>query len=242
MITRRGRASAGTVLAAVALATVTACSGADSGQAPPAAAPAAPASAPAAGGQATDAQRAALGEAHQGALALVALGGLGTQQGVGDEVKGLAPDLTAHGRALDEQIRARATAQGVALGDQLAAEHQAVVNDLQARTGQPFDQAWLRAALDMEQQARAAANAILADPNASPEAQQAARDLLAKLDALRPELEAASAKVGAGVPGSVATGTGGQAAEQDAVLPVALVGTGAVLLVGAGLWRRRRSA
>ncbi|MFC7660006.1 hypothetical protein ACFQV8_31575 [Pseudonocardia benzenivorans] len=37
-------------------------------------------------------------------------------------------------------------------------------------------------------------------------------------------------------------GTGGQAAEgADAALPIALIGGGAVLLAGAGLWRRRHA-
>ena len=179
---RRGRTAVGTVLAALAIVALPACSSGATDQAPaPSAAPSA--AAPAAGSP-TDAQRAAYGTAHQGALVLVALGGLGTEQGDGDQVKGLAPDVTAQGQALDAQVRAQATAAGVVLGDQLAAEHQALVADLKARNGQPFDQAWLRAALDMEQQARDAATTILNDPNASPEAKQAARDALAKLDAL----------------------------------------------------------
>jgi predicted outer membrane protein len=241
MTMRRGRTAAGTVLAALAIVAVPACSSGAGDQAPPpSAAPSAAPAAPAAG-QPTDAQRAAFGQAHQGALALVALGGLGTDQGVGDQVKGLAPDLTTQGQALDAQVRAQATAAGVVLGDQLGAQQQAVVADLQARSGPPFDQAWLRAALDMEQQARAAATAILDDPVASPEAKQAARDALATLDALRAKLQAASATAGAGTPSSVNTGTGGQAADDD-VLPVALLGIGALLLAGAGLWRRRRSA
>ena len=240
---RPGRIAAGTLVAGLALAGAAACSsGSSDAPAPGATPPPAASAQPGAGGQATDAQRAAFGQAHQGALALVALGGLGTDQGVGDQVKGLAPDVTAQGQALDKAIRDQATAQGVALTDALTAQQQQVINDLQARSGQPFDQAWLRAALDMEQQARDAANAILNDPGASAEAKQAAQDALTKLDALHAKLTAASGTAGSSTPGSVNAGTGGQAAEgADAALPIALIGGGAVLLAGAGLWRRRHA-
>ena len=240
---RSGRIAAGTLIAGLALVGAAACSSGTDANAPaPGATPPPAASAqPGAGGQATEAQRAAFGQAHQGALALIALGGLGTNQGDGDQVKGLAPDVTSNGQALDQAIRDQAAAQGVALTDGLTAQQQQVITDLQARNGQPFDQAWLRAALDMEQQARDAANAILNDPNASPEAKQAAQDALAKLDALKTKLTSASTSSGSADPGSVNAGTGGQAASSDDVLPIALVGGGAILLVGAGLWRRRQA-
>jgi predicted outer membrane protein len=249
MTLRRGRLALGSVLAALAVGAATACSSATPA-APPPAAPAATAPgaaagspAPGAGGQATEAERAAFGQAHQNALALVAFGGLGGEQGVGDQVKGLAPELESLGRSIDEQVRAQATAQGVVLGDQLSAAQQSTLADLQARSGVPFDQAWLRAALDLEQRARDAANAVLADPNASAEAKQAARDSLVRLDALRARLSAAASAAGAATPGSVDAGTGGQAAQQDSPAPAfALIGVGVALLVGAGVWWRRRSA
>ncbi|GAY07067.1 DUF4142 domain-containing protein [Pseudonocardia sp. N23] len=243
---RRGRIAAATLIGSFALLGASACSAGTDADAPaPGATPLPTASAsaqPGAGGQATEAQRAAFGQAHQGALALIALGGLGTNQGDGDQVKGLAPDVTSNGQALDQAIRDQATAQGVALTDGLSSAQQQVINDLQARNGQPFDQAWLRAALDMEQQARDAANAILNDPNASPEAKKAAQDALAGLDALKTRLTSASTSSGAADPGSVNAGTGGQAAEGDDVLPIALIGGGAALLAGAGLYRRRSRA
>ncbi|NMH97125.1 DUF4142 domain-containing protein [Pseudonocardia acidicola] len=247
MTRRHGLHTAGAALTALALAGLAACSSPE--PANPAPAPAAP-SAGAPGqpgaGQASEAQRAAFGQAHQGALALVAFGGLGEQQGAGDQVRSLGPEVATQGRALDEQIRALATAQGVALGDQMSAEQQSVLAGLQARSGQPFDQAWLRAVLDQAQQARDAANAVLADPNASPEAKAAARDALAKLEAGIARLQQAAASAGAATPGSVNAGTGGQAAlaaaQDSPVVPLALVGLGVVLLGGAGWWLRRRTA
>jgi predicted outer membrane protein len=230
-VTFRARLTAGTLLSALALTGAVACSS-PSDQAPAMPTDSA-APAPDAGGQASDASREAFGQANQGALALVALGGLGTEKGVGDQVKGLAPDLTSQGQALLDQVKQAATAAGVTLGDQLDAQQQALVADLQARSGQPFDTAWLQAAQSLMQQARDAANAVLNDPNASPEAKAAAQEALRQLDALAAQVNAASSSAGAATPGSVNAGTGGQAAGADDVLPIVLAGSGLVLL-GAG--------
>jgi hypothetical protein len=178
-------------------------------------------------------------QAHQAALGLVALGGLGGEKGTTDALRTLAGRVTSEGRALDEQIRTLATAQGLTLSDDVGAQIQGVLNDLQARSGQPFDQAWLRAVGDLVEQGRAAANAVLSS-DASDEAKAAARDALARLDALAAALRDAAGAAGAGTPSAVNAGTGGQAAEAP-VLPAALVGLGAVLLGIAVRLRRRRA-
>uniref|UniRef100_UPI0015F0F241 DUF4142 domain-containing protein n=1 Tax=Pseudonocardia pini TaxID=2758030 RepID=UPI0015F0F241 len=159
MTARTTRIAAGTTLAALALTGAVACSSpSDQAPANPTGDAAPPQGGPA--GQVGDATRTAFGQANQGALALVALGGLGTEKGVGDQVKGLAPDLTTQGQALLDQVKQAATAAGVTLGDQLDAQQQALVADLRSRTGQPFDTAWLQAAQSLVQQARDAANAV----------------------------------------------------------------------------------
>ena len=150
-------------------------------------------------------------QAHQAALGLVALGGLGGEKGTTDALRTLAGRVTSEGRALDEQIRTLATAQGLTLSDDVGAQIQGVLNDLQARSGQPFDQAWLRAVGDLVEQGRAAANAVLSSPDASDEAKAAARDALARLDALAAALRDAAGAAGAGTPIAVNAGTGGQA-------------------------------
>jgi hypothetical protein len=180
-----------------------------------------------------------VGQAHQAALGLIALGGLGTQKG-SDALHALADQVTSDGRAVDDKIRALASAQGLTLTDDLGSTVQGTLNDLQARSGQPFDQAWLRAVGDLVAQARDAANAVLSSPNASQEAKAAARDALARLDALAAAVRDASGKAGAGTPSKVPAGTGGQAAEAP-VLPAALVGLGALLLGSAVVLRRRRA-
>jgi predicted outer membrane protein len=180
-------------------------------------------------------------QAHQGALGLVALGGLGSEKGTTDAIRTLAGRVTSEGRALDEQIRTLATAQGLTLTDDVGAQIQGVLNDLQARSGQPFDQAWLRAVGDLVEQGRAAANAVLSSPDASDEAKAAARDALARLDALAAAIRDASAASGAGTPNAVNAGTGGQAEDSNAALPAALAGLGALLIAAALRLRRRRA-
>ena len=179
-----------------------------------------------------------VGRAHQAALGLIALGTLGAEKGSTDAVRALGERVTTDARAVDDRIRALATGAGIALGDDLGAPAQALLADVGARTGQPFDQAWLRAVQDLAQQARDAANAVLAS-NGSDEAKAAARDVLARLDALAAALRDMAAGAGAGTPTAVNAGSGGQAA-QEPILPAALVGLGALLL-GSVVVRRRRA-
>ncbi|MGH3568521.1 MAG: DUF4142 domain-containing protein [Pseudonocardia sp.] len=179
MIVRHAVSVAAAALALVGLA---ACTSPD--PAPPPAADAPPAAGPVQpGGAVTDAQRAAFGNGHQGALALATLGGLGREKGTTDEIRTLGAQIAADSLALDEQLRALATGAGVTLGDQTSADQQAVTVDLQARTGQLFDQAWVRAVLDLQMQVQEAADAVLAVPNTAPEAVTAAHDALARLAA-----------------------------------------------------------
>lgn len=75
-----------------------------------------------------------------------------------------------------------------------------MLNDLQGRSGQPFDQAWLRAVGDLVEQGRTAANAVLSPSDSSDEAKAAARDALARLDALAAAIRDAATTSGAGTP------------------------------------------
>jgi hypothetical protein len=222
---------------------VLAACGTEQAELPPPAAPAqpgAPADQPGAGGQepAGGGQSAALGQAGQGAAALAALGALGQAQGATQPVQDLGGQLATEGQALVDQLQQGA---GGTLASEPTAEQQAVLSDLEARTGEQFDPAWLRAAMQMQQEVRDAANAVLADENASDEAKAAARDALARLDALGSRIEQAASSAGAQAPGTVDAGSGGQAAGDVMPLAAGLVGAGAALLAGA-LWWRRRSA
>lgn len=185
--------------AALALTGFAACATPDPPTPPAADAPPASGSAQP-GGPVTDDQRAAFGNGHQGALALATLGGLGQEKGTTDEIRTLGAQIAADSSVLDEQLRALATGAGVILGDQISADQQVVAADLQARAGQPFDQAWIRAVLDLRKQVREASDAVLALPNGSPEAVTAARDALARLDDADATLQQAARPSGAGTP------------------------------------------
>ena len=127
----------------------------------------------------------------------------------------------------------------VRLVTQRSPQHAGKSLDGSARSGEQFDQAWLRAASQMQQQVRAAANAVLADENASDEAKAAAQDALKRLEALTEGLQQAAAPAGASTPKSVNAGTGGQAAGDVTPAALGLVAFGALLLAGALWWRRR---
>jgi predicted outer membrane protein len=125
----------------------------------------------------TATQRASLGAAHQGALALVALGVLAQERGSTAELRDLAGRLAEDARALDTELRKIATSAEVVLGDQIGAAHQAVLAELEAPAGQDFDDAWTRAVLDLEPRVRA--DAVAAG---------ASEQTLARLDASVAEL------------------------------------------------------
>jgi predicted outer membrane protein len=123
------------------------------------------------------AHRASLGAAHQGALALVALGGLAQERGSTAELRDLAGRLAEEARALDTELREIATSAEIVLGDQIGATHQAVLAELEPLTGQEFDDAWTRAVLDLEPRVRA--DAVAAG---------ASQESLAPLDAIVTQL------------------------------------------------------
>jgi predicted outer membrane protein len=150
-----------------------------------------------------------VGRAHQAALGLIALGTLGAEKGSTDAVRALGERVTTDGRAVDERVRALADRAGIALGDDLGAAVQALLADVAVRTGQPFDQGWVRAVLDLGEQARDAANAVLSS-DASDEAKSAAREVLARLDALGAAVRETATTVGAATPTAVNAGSGGR--------------------------------
>jgi len=180
----------------------------------------------------------ALGAAGSAASAIMALGGLGQAQGTTQNVRELGAQYSTDGQALLDQMKASA---GSMLPTEPTAEQQATLADLRARSGEQFDQAWLRAADQLQQQVRDAANAVLADENASADAKAAAQEALNRLDTLAEGLQRASAPAGAATPSAVDAGSGGQAAGDVTPAAIGLVGFGALLLAGA-LWWRRRSA
>jgi Domain of unknown function (DUF4142) len=219
----------------IVFGTVTACGSADQAQLPDPTAPGQPgtpggldAFGMGAGG--------ALGAAGSAASAIAALGGLGQAQGSAQNVRELGAQYSTDGQALLDQLKAGG---GDMLPTEPTAEQQATLADLRARTGEQFDQAWLRAADQLQKQVRDAANAVLADENASADAKSAAQEALERLDSLAEGLQQASAPAGAATPNAVDAGSGGQAVGDVTTAAIGLVGFGALLLAGALWWRRR---
>jgi hypothetical protein len=212
----------------------TACSSTDQAQPP---APGAPGQQPAALGSALGSGASgSLGAAGSAASAIAALGGLGQAQGASQNVRDLGAQYSTDGQAFLDRLKDSA---GGILATEPTDEQQATLADLRARSGDQFDQAWLRAAGQTQQQVRDAANAVLADENASDEAKAAAQDALKRLDSLAEGLRQASGPAGAGTPKAVDAGSGGQAAGDVTPSAIVLVGLGTLLLAGALWWRRR---
>ncbi|MBW0105387.1 DUF4142 domain-containing protein [Pseudonocardia sp. KRD291] len=211
MTKKNGRVAAGAAVAAFALVGVTACSGG----AP--AVPNLPTNLPSIPGVGDP--KAAFGNAHQSALGLAGLGGLGVAQGVGDQVKDLAPQVQSEGQGIDEKLRGLASAVGVSLPDQLSPEQQAQLDDIKARTGEQFDQGWLQAAQAEQAKLKEQANGLLNIPGLPEDQKAQAQQQLANLDQLGQKLDAAAAAAGAATPGGDQAGgdaAGGDAAGGDA--------------------------
>ncbi|MBN9800450.1 hypothetical protein DMP15_24810 [Pseudonocardia sp. UM4_GMWB1] len=146
--------------------------------------------------------RQAFGDAHQKALGLAALGGIGLEQGVGDKVKELAPQVQGEGQQINDKLRGLASSIGVSLPDQVSPEIQSQVDDLKARTGEQFDQGWLQAAQEQVGQLSDQAQQLLNVPGLPPEQLDQARAQLTNLGELKTKLDQAAAEAGATTPGS----------------------------------------
>lgn len=231
-------ANAVAVLAVIGIVfgAVTACGSPDQAQLPAPAAPGQPGTPGGLDAALGTGAGGTLGSAGSAASAIMALGGLGQAQGATQNVRELAAQYTTDGQALLERMKA---SSGGVIPTEPTAEQQATLADLRARTGEQFDQAWLRAAGQLQQQVRDAANAVITDDSASVNAKAAAREALDRLDGLAGRLQQASAPAGAAAPKAVDAGSGGQAAGDVTPVATVLVGIGALLLAGAMWWRRR---
>ncbi|MET0187359.1 MAG: DUF4142 domain-containing protein [Pseudonocardia sediminis] len=203
MTKKNGRYAAGAAVAAFALVGVTACSGG----AP--AVPNVPTNLPSIPGVGDP--KAAFGNAHQSALGLAGLGGLGVAQGVGDKVKELAPQVQSEGQGIDQKLRGLASAVGVSLPDQLSPEQQAQLDDIKGRTGEQFDQGWLQAAQAEQAKLKEQATGLLNIPGLPEDQKAQAQQQLANLDQLGQKLDEAAAAAGAATPGGDAAAGGDQA-------------------------------
>jgi putative membrane protein len=137
---------------------------------------------------------------------------------------------------LDTAVRDTAEALGVDLPDAPNAEQQALARRYEAASGSAFDALWIPTQMDSHMKSMRLGQTQLAR-GSDAQAKKVAQDAAPVVAAHHELLEEAASELG--VPSSIATGTGGQAAGSN--VPTA-IGFGALglLLVGAALFLLRR--
>ncbi len=195
---------------------------------------------PATGAQAapSDQDAAYLRAAHQSNLAEIAGGRLAQQKGQSQQVKDLGARFVADHTRLDAAVRRTADQLGVDLPGAPNDRQQAVAQRYQQTSGRDFDALFVSTQMDAHMAAMALGQKEIAqgsDATAKKTAQDAAPVIASHHELLDNAADAL------GVPSSINTGTGGQAAERGSTAPVALLSLGMLLVAAAALllWRRR---
>jgi putative membrane protein len=189
----------------------------------------------------SDQDAAFLKAAHQSNLAEIAGGKLAQQKASSQQVKDLGQRFVTDHTKLDQSLQKTASALGVSLPSAPNAQQQAVAARYRAASGSQFDSVFISTQMQAHMAAMNAGQTELSqgsDSQAKKVAQTAAPVIASHHSALE------SAARSLGVPDTIGTGTGGQAAHRMLTAPVvALSGIGLLLLVGAAaLLLRRRPA
>ena len=177
--------------------------------------------------------------AHQGNLAEVAAGKAAVQKGSTDTVRELGQMLIDDHTALDKDLTTAAQQLNVTLPTTPSAAQQEQLAAVSAKSGAAFDSAWIASQIAGHRQALALGATEVAkgsDPTVKSLASASAPVVQRHLDrlvAVAPQY---------GVPTSVPGGNGGQAATSPHALGYVLAGTGAVLLLLAGVTLAGRRA
>lgn len=184
----------------------------------------------------SDQDTAFLRAAHQSNLAEIDTGRLAQQKGASEQVKDLGARWVADHTKLDAALQDTAEALGVDLPDAPNAEQRALARRYQAASGADFDALWIPTQMDAHMKAMQLGEKELAQ-GSDAQAKKLAQDSAPVVAAHHELLEDAASDLG--VPSTIATGTGGQAAASRAP---AAIGFGALglVLVGAALFLLRR--
>jgi putative membrane protein len=181
-----------------------------------------------------------LKSAHQSNLAEIAGGRVAQQKGASRQVKDLGARFVTDHTKLDAAVQDTAKALGVDLPSAPNSKQQAVAKRYASTSGDDFDAVFVSTQMEAHMAAMAAGRTEIArgsEAQAKKTAQAAAPVIASHHDAL------SGAARALGVPDTIGTGTGGDAARNGFTVPViGLVGGGLVLLVVAGLLLRRRPA
>jgi putative membrane protein len=180
--------------------------------------------------------------AHQSNLAEIAGGKLAQQKGQSQQVKDLGARFVADHTKLDASLTKTASALNVTLPNAPNARQQAVAARYQALSGNEFDTVFVSTQMDAHMSAMQAGRTEIANGSDS-QAKQVARTAAPVIASHHEALNAAAGDLG--VPSSINTGTGGEAAHRMLTTPVVtLLLAGLLLLVGGAvlLLRRRQPA
>jgi putative membrane protein len=178
--------------------------------------------------------------AHQSNLAEIAGGEIARDKGRSQRVKDLGARFVADHTRLDDALTETAQDLGVSLPELPTAEQRALAERYRAASGDDFDALFVATQMDAHMAAMRLGRAELArgsDDRAQRVARNAAPVIAAHHDALR------DAARDLGVPTSIGTGTGGQAAGRGiGAAAGGLIAAGVLLVTAAAFLLRRRAA
>ncbi len=176
-----------------------------------------------------------LAAAHQGNLAEIASGQAAVAQAATEEVRAMGQQLITDHQTLDASLTAVAQQLGVTLPDAPSPDQQAALAEVTAQTGEDFDRAWLYLQIEAHRQTLA-----LGEQELAAGSEQAVKDLAA---AAAPVVQghldhALMLARELGVEG-VPAGSGGQAADSERPLGLALATAGGLLLAAVAAFALR---
>lgn len=178
--------------------------------------------------------------AHQSNLAEIAGGTIAQQKAEDQQVKDLGARFVADHTKLDTALKQTASALGVTLPSAPNAEQQALAARYRAASDEQFDALFIATQMDAHMKAMRLGETEIAD-GTDAEAKKAAQNAAPVIASHHNALEAAARDLG--VPDTINTGTGGQAAAgTTGPLAITLIVTGLLLTAGAVLLFRRRRA
>ncbi|WP_250031362.1 DUF4142 domain-containing protein [Paractinoplanes maris] len=186
----------------------------------------------------SDQDAAYLRAAHQSNLAEIAGGRLAQQKGASEDVKDLGARFVADHTKLDAAVKQTASQLDVDLPDAPNEKQQALAARYQQASGDDFDALFVSTQMDAHMAAMANGQREIArgsDAAAKKNARAAAPVIASHHELLD------NAARDLGVPTSIGSGTGGQAADRTFTTPVvALLSFGVLLTVAAVVLLRRR--
>ncbi len=178
--------------------------------------------------------------AHQSNLAEIAGGKIAQQKAEDQQVKDLGARFVADHTKLDAALKQTASTLGVTLPSAPNAEQQALAARYRDASAARFDALFVATQMDAHMKAMRLGQTEIAD-GSDAQAKKAAQDAAPVVASHHDALEAAARDLG--VPDTINTGTGGQAAAgTTGPLAITLIITGLLLTAGAVLLLRRRRA